>query len=348
MTNNLATRQLGNTALHLTELGFGGASLGNLYRPVSDEETGQTVRATLDCGMNYFDTAPYYGLGLSERRLGDQLRNAGGQKIILSTKVGRLLRPDPGADTTALRHGFATPMPFDVHYDYSYDGIMRSHEDSLQRLGLASVDILLVHDIGRLTHGSEHQRHFDDFVNSGYRALDELRAAGNIKAVGLGVNEWEICDELMAYGQFDCFLLAGRYTLLEQDALDAFFPACARHGASIILGGAYNSGILATGTHGNLVPTYNYRPAPREVLDRVQSIEQICTQHGVTLAAAALQFPLAHPVVTCVIPGLSSAQRVDSTMKLFAEVIPGQFWRDLKAAGLIQQEAPVPSAGVGS
>ena len=324
-------------------LGLGCASLGNLYHAIGDDEARATVDAAWDAGMRYFDTAPYYGLGLSERRLGDALRDRPRSQYRLSTKVGRLLDPDIGPDLAPERHGFVTSMPFKVRYDYSYDGIMRSWEASLQRLGLARVDILLVHDIGTVTHGADNARHFADLADSGYRALDELRRNGDIAAIGLGVNEWEICAQAMTIGQFDCFLLAGRYTLLEQEPLHAFLPLCERHGASIILGGAYNSGILATGTRRGGTVHYNYEPAPATIIERVARIEAVCDAHGVTLAAAALQFPLAHPVVASVIPGLGSAARVEQTAALWHEPIPAAFWQQLKDEGLLDPDVPTPA-----
>lgn len=323
-------------------IGLGCASLGNLYCAIGDMEARATVDAAWDAGMRYFDTAPYYGLGLSERRLGDALRDRPRSQFRLSTKVGRLLDPDTRPDLEAERHGFITSMPFRVRYDYSYDGIMRSWEASLQRLGLARIDILLVHDIGVATHGDAAARHFTDLADGGYRALDELRRNGDVDAIGLGVNEWQVCAQAMTIGRFDHFLLAGRYTLLEQEPLDAFLPQCERHGASIILGGAYNSGILATGTRGSGPPYYNYAPAPPAILERVARIEAVCDAHGVPLAAAALRFALAHPAVASVIPGLGSPQLVDRTVALWRTPIAAAFWRQLKDEGLLHPAAPTP------
>jgi len=311
-------------------LGLGCASLGNLYRAIGDDAARSTVDAAWRAGMRTFDTAPYYGLGLSERRLGDALRERPRSEYCLSTKVGRLLDPDTRPELAPERHGFVTPMPFKVRYDYSYDGIMRSWEASLQRLGLARVDM----------HGADNARHFADLADSGYRALDELRRGGDIAAIGLGVNEWEVCAQAMTIGQFDCFLLAGRYTLLEQEPLHEFLPQCQRHGASIILGGAYNSGILATGARRGGAIHYNYEPAPPAIVERVARIEAVCDAHGVTLAAAALQFPLAHPVIASVIPGLGSAARVEQTVALWREAIPAAFWQQLKDEGLLDPDAP--------
>lgn len=328
---------------HREALGLGCASLGNLYQAISDSEARATVDAAWDAGVRVFDTAPYYGLGLSERRLGDALRERARDDYILSTKVGRLLHPDT-APLPTVRHGFVNPLSFDVRYDYSYDGIMRSYETSLQRLGLARIDILLVHDIGVMAHGAANAAHFATLADSGIRALDELRAAGDISGIGLGVNEWQVCVDAMAIGKFDWFLLAGRYTLLEQEPLDHFLPQCHAHGAKIILGGPYNSGILATGTRGGDDLHYNYAPAPADIVARVARIEEVAEAHGVTLAAAALQFPLAHERVEWVIPGIGSPSRVARTVDLIEERIPAQFWADLRAAGLLHPSAPVPGA----
>lgn len=341
----MTSHKIGQTRLRVTALGFGCASMGNLFQAVSDSDARETLYAAWDSGMRYFDTAPYYGLGLSERRLGDALRDRARQEYIISTKVGRLLKPDTSVTDDSVRYGFASPMPFRPEYDYSYEGIMRSFEASLHRLGVSHIDILLVHDIGELTHGAENKRHLRDFEHGGYKALDELRKSRDISAIGLGVNEWEICETVMAFGQFDCFLLAGRYTLLEQLALDSFLPKCLEHGASVILGGAYNSGILATGTQGAIVGNYNYEPAPKHIIDKVKRIEAIADDHNVTLAAAALQFPLAHDAVASVIPGLGKPSRVKRTLDLFQELIPQQFWDDLRSADLLAQAAPTPQVG---
>jgi len=339
---HLGKRRIGQTDLSVTELGFGAAPLGNLYREVTRDDSYAAVNAAWGVGMRYFDTAPYYGFGLSERRIGNIVRYRPRDEFVVSSKVGRLLRAVPDHQGIEMRRGFCSPMPFEPHYDYSYDGVMRSFEDSLQRLGLASIDILLVHDIGEVTHGAANTQHFSDLERGGYRALDELRSAGLVKAIGLGVNEWEVCEAAIEIGRWDCFLLAGRYTLLEQSALTSFMPKCASHGASLIIGGAYNSGILATGARKGGELYYNYAPPPPDIIDRVIAIENLCDDHGVTLAAAALQFPLAHPLVSTVIPGVGSARRVGQTMKIFNEKIPAMFWSDLKSAGYLADGVPAP------
>ena len=342
MTSRLPTRLIGNTSLAVTELGFGAASLGNLYRPVSDVDANATISAALDAGLAYVDTAPYYGFGLSERRVGNALRNL--VEVVISTKVGRLLRADPTIRDDGERHGFRSSMPFEPVYDYTHDGVMRSWEASLQRLGMARVDILYIHDIGHLTHGDRHEVTFRQLTDGGgFRALEELRADGAIRAFGLGVNETAICLEAMRHTRLDVILLAGRYTLLEQGALDALLPECARAGTSIVVGGPYNSGILATGTRGGGALHYDYSPAPEFIIERVRRIEACCDRHGVALSAAALQFPLAHPQVASVIPGLGSPRHIEQTLALYRAQIPDDFWRDLEAEGLVRSDAPVPT-----
>jgi D-threo-aldose 1-dehydrogenase len=329
--------QIGNTELAIDALGFGCASLGNLYHEVSDEEAADILTTAWANGFRYFDTAPHYGQGLSERRVGDALR--GSSDYVLSTKVGRLLRP---AGYAATRHGFISPMPFDIEYDYSYDGVMRSFEDSLQRLGLDRIDILFMHDIGPVTHGVDNDRLFRIAMDGGYRAMDELRQSGRVSAIGLGVNEYEVCEQAMEYGDWDCFLLAGRYTLLEQTSLDTFLPKCIDRNCSIVIGGAYNSGILATGVSGKGPWNYNYVPAPDDVIRKVAAIEGLCAEFSIPMAAAALQFPLAHPAIASVIPGIGNVRRIDQTLNLFATEIPDEFWSALSEHGLIRDDAPTP------
>lgn len=341
-------RRLGATTLSLTEIGYGAAALGNLYAPIDETTAREVVEAAWSAGVRYFDTAPYYGFGLSERRLGDALREHPDASFVLSSKAGRLLQPSPAHSSTELRHGFASAMPFTPVFDYSYDGIMRSHEHSLQRLGLAAIDVLLIHDIGRLTHGPSNDVQLRILETSGYRALDELRRAGLVKAIGLGVNEWQVCETVMEWGHFDCFLLAGRYTLLEQGALATFLPKCVVRNVGLILGGIYNSGILATGTRGKGPVNYDYEPADARRIETVRRLERICDAHAVPLAAAALQFPLAHPQVTSVIPGAASAEQFRTTLRHYSVEIPDALWADLKAERLIALDAPVPRARVGT
>ncbi len=335
--SSLPKRQVGKTDLSIDTLGFGCAPLGNLYKAISDDEAMSVLQSAWDAGFRYFDTAPHYGQGLSERRTGNLLRPLHGDGYILSTKVGRLLTPAPYAKE---RHGFVSPMPFDIKYDYSYDGVMRSYEDSILRLGLERIDVLYMHDIGADTHGDANATHFPIAMEGGYRAMSELKSQGLVKAIGLGVNEYQVCEQALEYGDWDCFLLAGRYTLLEQESLKSFLPKCEQRNCSIIIGGPYNSGILATGSKGN--PYYNYEPANTDILQRVSKIEQVCEEFEVSLASAALQFPLAHPAVVSVIPGLGSAKRIQQTIELFNATIPTEFWQRLKDRGLLAQAAPVP------
>ena len=333
-------RPLGQSAVNLSVLGFGAAPIGNLYQAVADAQAVATVDEALALGIRYIDTAPHYGFGLSESRLGAALRKHNAEKVFLSTKVGRLLVP---TDSTAdLRHGFAHTPALEPVFDYSYDGIMGSFEASLERLNVERIDLLLAHDLGEVTHGAEHPARFREFMDGGYRAMRELRDTGAVGAIGLGVNEWQVCEDALAHGDFDAFLLAGRYTLLEQTALDTFLPLCERRGCSIILGGPFNSGILVEGVNGDHTPHYNYEPAPPHIIDRVRKLEAVCAAHGVALAAAALQFPLAHPQVACVIPGMADAAQVDGAVRLSEVDIPQGLWDDLKTEGLLHPAAPTP------
>ena len=334
-------RKLGSTGCALPELGFGAAAMGNLYAAIDDTQAAATLDAALAADLRYVDTAPHYGRGLSERRVGDALR--GVSDVIVSTKVGRLMAPDATITDDRERDGFHTAMPFRMRYDYSHDGILRSHEHSLQRLGLARVDLLFVHDIGRVTHGEADAQYRAQLIQGGgLKALERLRDEGAIAGFGLGVNEVDVCLDLMEEARFDVILLAGRYTLLEQGPLDRFFPACQQAGTAVVVGGPYNSGILATGSAAAAMPRYNYAPAPNDVLDRVRALESVAERHGVSLAAAALAFVLAHPQVASVIPGLANPRQVADTIRLYREPIPQEFWNELRHAGLVRPDAPLP------
>ncbi len=297
--------------LEFTELGFGGGPLGNLYRPMTEREARVTLEAVWATGCRYFDTAPLYGLGLSETRLNGFLRPKPRRSYLISTKVGRLLSLCEPQDRTGRDAFFETPSRRE-RFDYSYDGVMRSLEFSLERLGLDQVDIVYVHDIDVTTHGSKEavDARIKEFMSGGYRALDQLRASGAVKAIGAGINEWEIAERLARAGDFDIFLLAGRYTLLEQDALTSFLPLCGEKNIAVVIGGPFNSGILATGVKADT--HYNYGPAPDEVKDRVRRIQQICKSFKVALPEAALRFPLGHPAVVSVIPGVQRASEVEA------------------------------------
>jgi D-threo-aldose 1-dehydrogenase len=328
--------------LSFTELGFGTAPLGNLYRAISEADARATMEAAWEVGCRYFDTAPLYGLGLAESRLNGFLRGRPRDSYLLSTKIGRLLRVSPPESRTGIGKFFDTPSRQEV-YDYSYEGVMRSLEHSLERLGLDRVDILYCHDVDIFTHGSKEasDRRIREFMDGGYRALSELRDQGVVAAIGAGVNEWQVCERLAREGDFDLFLLAGRYTLLEQDALETFLPLCVERGIGIALGGPYNSGILATGPKPGAF--YNYDPAPPEVLERVARIERVCGAHGVRLIEAALRFPLGHPAIVSVIPGAQKPEEVRRNAEILRARIPGALWSDLKAEGLLRPDAPVPA-----
>lgn len=332
-------RRLGHTGLHLTELGFGAAPIGNLYRPLLDRDVDALLHSAWEAGLRYFDTAPLYGFGLSEARLGRFLQTKPRDEFVLSTKVGRLMKPNTGWHEQ--REAFIDAAPFEPVFDYSYDGIMRSFDESLERLGLDKIDILLMHDIGSATHGAEHPSLMKTAMNDGYRALDTLRAEGRAAAIGIGANEWQVCAEAMNYGRWDAFLLAGRYTLLEQEPADVFFPLCAKAGIGLVIGGAFNSGILATGVVAGA--RFNYGDVPEDVIARVRRIDAVCKAHGVPLPAAALQFPGAHPLVATVIPGIANRAELVSAVSWAKQTIPASLWSDLKAEGLLQSAVPVPA-----
>lgn len=329
----LETRRLGGTSVEVTVLGLGGATLGGNMAQLSDADARKLVVDAFDSGIRYFDTAPFYGYGRSEHMVGDGLRRHDGW--VLSTKVGRRLKPRRTPQSPS--DPWTGPLSFEPWFDYSYDGTMRSYEDSLQRLGLDRIDILYIHDIDVFSHGAEQQPKMHRAAMEGaYKALDELRRTGEIKAIGLGVNEAKPIADALEHGQWDCFLLAGRYTLLEQEPLQSLFPAVAKHGASIVIGGPFNSGILAGRE------TWNYSKAPAEVLDRVKAIARVCDAHGVPLAAAAMQFPLAHPLVASVIPGPRSADELNQIIAWTEAAIPPSLWSDLKTEKLIATDTPVP------
>jgi D-threo-aldose 1-dehydrogenase len=332
-------RTIGRRGLQVTGLGLGTAPLGGLYSDLSDEQALATVAAAWEAGIRFFDTAPHYGHTKAEHRLGDALRRYQRDQYVLSTKTGRHFvprnTPYDGSE------GWQDPLPFQAIYDYTHDGILRSFEDSQQRLGIAEIDILLIHDIGRVTHGEKNPFYWKQLTEGGgFRALDELRSAGVVKAVGLGVNEGAAILEMMADFDIDCALLAGRYTLLEQATLNDLLPACEARGVSILLGGAFNSGILARGVQGDL--KFNYAAAPKEVIDRVARLEAVCREHDVPLAAAALQFPYAHPAVATVLTGARSVEELRENVASFKRPIPVELWTALRDKGLLDPRAPVP------
>lgn len=334
-----AKRKWPRSGLETTVMGFGAAPIGNIFRPINEEDSAALIKAAWDAGVRYFDTAPMYGHGLSEARCGHALRWYPRDQFVLSTKVGRLLKPRKRAEINFAP--WVDGLPFEPRFDYSYDGAMRSIEDSLQRLGLEHIDIALIHDVDVFTHGKERQPAvFDTAMSGAAKALLKLRDEGVVKAVGVGVNEWQVAHEAIKQQDFDCLLLAGRYTLLEQDALDGFLPLCEQQQVSVILGGGYNSGILATGA----VPgaKYNYAPAPEAILDRVRKIEDVCRDFVVPLKAASLQFVLGHPAIPTNIPGVRTVAQLDDNLHTFKATIPPAFWAELKRRELIRPDAPTP------
>lgn len=332
-------RKFGRTDIEVTTFGFGTAPLGNIFNEIDEATAAAMFDRAWDAGVRFFDTAPMYGHGLAELRTGHALRWKERDDFVLASKVGRLLRP--ARRDTIYFAPWKNAAPFTMHFDYSYDGTMRAFEDSLQRLGLERMEMCFIHDIDVFTRGDAQPEVFEQAMDGAWRALERLRSEKVVKAIGVGVNEWQVCHEALKRRDFDCFLLAGRYTLLEQEALDAFLPLCEERGAAVIVGGGFNSGILATGAKEGA--KYNYAPAPREILEKVAKIEAVCAEHGVPLAAAALQFVVAHPAVPSFMAGTRTVEQLDQNLAWFSHPIPGEFWADLKRKGLLREDAPVPA-----
>ncbi len=319
--------QLGRTALSVTRFGLGTAPLAGLFEEVDEGQALRVIERAWEAGIRFFDTAPLYGHGLAELRLGRVLRERPRAEFTLATKVGRLLRADVPPEPGQVYRGVPPVNPL---FDFSYDGVMRSVEESLERLGLSRIDVLHIHD---------PDNHFDEALSGAYRALTQLRTDGVIGAVGAGMNQSEMLTRFAREGEFDCFLLAGRYTLLEQGALDELLPVCLEQGIAIIAGGVYNSGILADpkpGAH------YNYKAAPAHLLERAQRIRAVCERHGVSLKAAAVQFPLGHPAVASVVIGCRSLAQLDESLEMFEVDIPPALWQELKTEGLLRDDVPTP------
>jgi D-threo-aldose 1-dehydrogenase len=325
----MRTRTLGRTAVRVTELAYGAAGIGNLYRPVADEEAAAAVDAAWDAGVRTFDTAPHYGLGLSERRLGAALRDRPRDTYTVSTKVGRLLVP---ADAVGddLAHGFAVPATHRRVWDFSADGVLRSLEASLDRLGLDRVDIVLLHD---------PDDHAQQALDEAYPALERLRTEGVIGAIGVGMNQSALPARYLRETDIDVVLLAGRYTLLEQDSLTDLLPEATARGRSVLIGGVFNSGLLIDPKPG---ATYDYTPAPEPLLERALRLKAVTERHGVPLRAAALRFPLGHPAVASVLTGARSPDEVRDTVEQSRHPVPDALWDELRAEGLLAPEAPMP------
>jgi D-threo-aldose 1-dehydrogenase len=337
---NLPARRIGQTELEVSVLGLGGAPLGDLYERIPEERAVATLEIAYQRGIRFFDTAPLYGHGLSEHRLGHVLRSKPRADLVVSTKVGRWLRPERGELVD--RGQFAGGLNFQTVYDYSYDGTMRALEQSYHRLGMDRVDIALIHDVDIWTHGSAeaYERRFREAMDGAYRALDELRRSGVVRVIGVGINEVAPCVRFAKEAAFDCFLLAGRYTLLEQNGLNDLFPLAEQHGFSLLLGGPFNSGILATGATPGA--KYNYKPAPPAIIKQVARIEAVCKRHDVPLAAAAIQFPLGQPTIASIVPGAVSPFEVERNAAYVDMQIPRSLWDELKAEKLLAADAPVP------
>jgi len=336
----MTRRPLGRTNLELSAVGFGGVPLGEIYHRVPEAQAQATLAAAWDNGIRYYDTSPWYGRGLSELRFGHALRQRPREDFVLSTKVGRTFhRPN---DPATFKGAFwAGGLPFEHRFDYSHDGIMRSYEQSLMRLGINTVDLLLIHDLDSAEIGSADlvAQHFTDLERSGWRALETLRHFGEIRGIGAGVNIMGTVPEFLRRFELDFFLVAMPYTLLDQAPLDAEFPMCAERGVGIVIGSPFASGILATGST-DPSPRYNYLPAPPDIVERVRGIETVCAAHGVSLKAAAYQFPLRHPLVASVVAGGDSPAQVAENAHLVDAGIPENLWADLRSERLIHPASP--------
>ncbi|HEY1854268.1 MAG TPA: aldo/keto reductase [Solirubrobacterales bacterium] len=345
-STSLDRRRIGDTEVHVTTLGLGGGALGGLYDVVTEEAAVETVRHAYESGIRYFDTAPLYGHGRSEERVGIGLDGISRDSYTLSCKVGVIIEPEPGR-TPELEERYADAFLLDGHYDFSYDGAMRSLEGSLERLRTDHLDIVYIHDPDEadsaLPSGERSGAdHFGAVMDGIYRALHDLREQGVAKAIGVGLNGTEMLTRFARAGDFDVFLLAGRYTLLEQNGLDDLFPVCREKDISLVVGGVFNSGILATGIT-DPKATYNYKKADPEAIERVHRLDEVCARHGASLPGAALQFPLGDDVVAAVIPGMRSAQEVDRNVALIAEAISPGAWEELRGEGLVDPRAALPT-----
>lgn len=330
--------KFGRVDLEVTSFGFGTAPVGNIFREIDEETSDAMFQESWNQGVRFYDTAPMYGHGLSELRTGHSLRWKDRDDFVLASKVGRVLKPARKQDIDYAP--WTNAGRFTMEFDYSYDATMRSFEDSLQRMGLEHIDILFIHDIDRFTRGDAQPEVFETAMDTCWKALRDLRDQKVVKAIGVGVNEWEVCHAALERNDFDCFLLAGRYTLLEQDALDKFLPLCEERGAAVVVGGGFNSGILATGAIEGA--KYNYAPAPADIMEKVRRIENVCQDYNVPLAAAALQFVAAHPAIPTFMSGTRTVEQLKQNLAWFSQSIPSEFWNTLKDQGLLREDAPTP------
>ena len=335
-------RRLGRTDLHLPAVGLGTATIGDMRGAIPEAQALSTVEAAWAAGISFFDTAPWYGRGKSELRLGAALRPKPRQEYVLTTKIGRTLhRPsDPRAFAASMTDG---SLPIEIRFDYTRDGVLRSYEDSIQRLGITEIDALLIHDLDPLHHGEDGVEPFLNQLEAsgGFAALAELKASGHIKAIGAGINMLGMIPRFLPRFPLDFFIVAMPYTLLDQGALDVEFPLCEAHGAGVVIGAPFASGILASRT--GPAATYAYRPVEDSTVRRVTGIDEICRAHGVPIGAVALQFPLAHPLVASIIPGPNHPDQVRANLRWLRTVVPSALWADLKSAGLIRADAPTPA-----
>ncbi len=333
--------RLGRTAIEVTRLGFGAAPLGGFRGTIAEHEVAAILQSAYDAGLNLYDTSPYYGYGRSELRTGHFLRQCPRERYVLSTKIGRVMEPlDRVSPPRDLRAG---GLAFQPRFDYSADGALRSLEQSMLRLGLTDIDIVFIHDVDVFTHGSAEaaDRRYAEALQGCYPALERLRDAGVVKAIGVGLNETERSLRFARDTDIDCLLLAGRYTLLEQDALDELLPTCVAKGIGVVIGGPYNSGALAAGPGEQA--SYDYGAVPERVARRVEALRALCERHAVSLTAAALQFPLAHPAVASVIPGAMSVAQQHANIASMQEPIAGDFWAAVRRSGLVRPDAPLPA-----
>jgi len=329
--NPVDKTKVGKTNLQVTRMGFGAGTIGGMYSDVPHAQALNTIRQALTLGIRFFDVAPFYGHGTSELRLGEGLRKVKRDSIVLATKVGRVLVPAPKGYHSSF---FRNAAPFVPQFDFSYDGIMRSYEESLKRLGMDRIDILHIHD---------PDDHFEQALGSAYPALAKLRSCGAIGAIGVGMNQAEMLVRFAKEAEFDCFLVAGRYTLIDQTALHELLPLCMKKNITVFIGGTYNSGILATGAVQGA--KFNYEDAPKEIIEKVRRVEQVCARHAVPLKAAAMQFPLAHPAVASVISGCRAPSEVEDNARMLNLPIPREFWNDLVHENLLEPGAPTPRHG---
>jgi D-threo-aldose 1-dehydrogenase len=337
---SLPTAEIGRTRVEVTRLGLGTAPLGDLFTLVGEDGAHAVLETAAGEGVTLFDTAPYYGLGLSEHRVGRFVREVDRDRVVVATKVGRVLAPVPRGrereDTF-----WAGGLRFDYRFDYGYDAVMRSYEDSLQRLGLDWVDMLAIHDLDSEHFvGDAFEERIGELADGGSRALEELRSRGTVRAIGLGINALGSIPRVLDVVDLDYVIVAMPYTLLDQDALDVELPLCVERGVSVVIGAVFASGVLAVDEGSG---AYRYDTAPADVMSKVSAMREVCERHGASLAAVALQFPLGHPAVAAVIPGAVTAEQVRENVERFSVGIPAAVWAELKAEGLLRADAPVPA-----